>query len=107
MPGQSTNQPGNYIAVGLQPSKDTEATTFYFLRHLDGSGFDIDIDEERIREGGDGQEIGTSWRRLVKADGNLVANARPDWAGVALKGVLGGATLTGTAGVSTQPYADV
>jgi tail tube protein len=104
MPGQSTNQPGNYIALGLQSAKDTEATAFYFLKHLDGSGFDVDPDIERIREGGDGQEIGLSWRKLVKADGQLLANARPDVVGALLKGVLGNAALSGTA---AGPFADV
>lgn len=104
MPGQSTNQPGNYIAIGLQSAKDTEATSFYFLKHLDGSGFDVEPDIERVREGGDGQEIGLSWRKMVKADGQLVQFARPDAIGAVLKGILGQSTLTGTA---AGPFADV
>jgi hypothetical protein len=69
MPGRATNDPANYIALGKQTAKDTEATTFYFLKHLDGSGFDVDYDVQSERVGGDGQEVSFTYRSMVKADG--------------------------------------
>jgi hypothetical protein len=89
MPGRATNDPANYIALGKQTAKDVEATTFYYLKHLDGSGFDIDPDIGSERTGGDGQEIGFTYRQMVKADGNLVSYAWPEWVGRALAAVLG------------------
>lgn len=83
MPAHSTNQPGDYIAIGIQPAKDTEASTFYFLKHLSGSGLEIEPDTERVYEGGDGQEVGFTYRKLVKADGAQVAYARSEWAAIA------------------------
>jgi hypothetical protein len=89
MPGRATNDPANYIALGKQTAKDVEATTFYYLKHLDGSGFEVDFDVGAERTGGDGQEIGFTYRSLVKADGNLVSYAWPEWVGRALAAVLG------------------
>lgn len=78
MPGRSTNEPGNYIAFGFQSSQTAEATTFNFLRHLDGSGFDIDEQIESVREGGDGQEVGLRYKTGITFDGSMVSNARPE-----------------------------
>jgi len=78
MPGRSTNEPTNYMAFGFQSAKDTEATTFQFLRHLDGTGFDLDEQVERVHEGGDGQEIGLIYKTAVTADGQMVVNSRPE-----------------------------
>src|SRR3954447_13112019 len=94
MPGRATNDPTDYIAIGLQPAKDTEASAFYFLKQLDGSGFDVTPDNTAEREGGDGQELGYSYVTLVKADGALVAAARPEWTGRAVAGGLGKDTPT-------------
>lgn len=77
LPGRPTNDPADYFAFGFQSAKDTDATTFAFPKHLDGSGWDVEPDSERIREGGDGQEIGLSYRTLVKADPSLMALCRP------------------------------
>jgi hypothetical protein len=104
MPGRATNDPSNYIAIGRQSAKDTEATTFYFLKHLDGSGFTPEPEVESLREGGDGQEVGVRWRKLVKADGQLVALARTEFTGNILAGVLGAQALTATA---AGPLADI
>jgi hypothetical protein len=88
-PGFPTNDPNNYIAFGKQSALDTDATTFHFCKHLDGSGWDIDDDTDRIREGGDGQIVGLSYRTIVRADGNLVALARSNTAGRLWAAVLG------------------
>lgn len=78
MPGRSTNEPSNYLAFGFQSSQTAEATTFHFLRHLDGSGADIDEQVESVREGGDGQEVGLRYKTAVTFDGSMVHNARPE-----------------------------
>jgi hypothetical protein len=78
MPGRSTNEPANYLAFGFQANQTTEATTFTFLRHLDGSGADIDEQIESVREGGDGQEVGLRYKTAITFDGSMVANDRPE-----------------------------
>lgn len=80
LPGRPTNDPADYFAWGKQSAKDVDATTFTFPKHLDGSGFDVDDDYDRIREGGDGQEVGLSYRTFVKADPQLMLLARPNQA---------------------------
>lgn len=80
MPGRPTNEPANYFAIGKQSAKDTEASTFHFLKHLDGTGLERDDAIESIREGGDGQEVGLRFRTAVSLDGAAVANARPELA---------------------------
>lgn len=77
MPGRATNEPSNYIAFGVQSAVNVEATTFFFSKHLDGSGTEIDEDVTTEREGGDGQEAGLRYKTAVKADGQVVENARP------------------------------
>jgi hypothetical protein len=76
--GRATNEPSNYIAIGKQPARNEEATTFYFAKHLDGSGFEVDETTEGVREGGDGQEVGFVYKSAIAADGELVANSRPE-----------------------------
>lgn len=78
MPGRSTNEPSNYIAFAFQADQTTEGTTFNFLRHLDGSGADIDEQIESVREGGDGQEVGLRYKTAITFDGSLVHNSRPE-----------------------------
>ncbi len=78
MPGRSTNEPANYIAFAFQADQTTAGTTFNFLRHLDGSGADIDEQVESVREGGDGQEIGLRYKTAISWDGAMVHNARPE-----------------------------
>lgn len=97
-PGFPTNDPSNYIALGKQSALDTDATTFHFFKHLDGSGWDVDEDVDRIREGGDGQNVGLSYRTIVRADGNIVALARSNTAGRLWAAVLGSDSIA-SAGV--------
>jgi hypothetical protein len=94
MPGRPTNEPGNYFAIGKQSAKDTEATTFHFLRHLDGSGLELTEETESVREGGDGQEVGFHHKTAVSMDGDAVANARPEIAGRLLAYTLGADSAT-------------
>lgn len=78
-PGKASNDPAGYIAWGKQAAKGTEAATFHFSKYLDGNGFDIEKDVAREREGGDGQEVGLTYVKMVKADGAMSANARGEY----------------------------
>jgi len=97
----SSADPANYIALGKPPARDTPATTYYFLRHLDGSGIEIDPEIQREREGGDNQIVSLSYRSQVKADPQLGANSRPQWAGNALPAILGADAIQAV--VATSP----
>lgn len=101
MPGRATNEPTNYYALGLQPARGTEASTFIFLRHLDGTGFEIVESVESVHEGGDGQEIGLRYKTAISADGAAIANARPEIAARTLAWVLGVDTPTSPNGAAT------
>lgn len=104
MPGRATNEPTNYSAIGKQAAKGTEGATFNFLRHLDGTGFEIQEDIESVHEGGDGQEVGLRYKTGISADGAQVANARPELGARLAEAVFGGASLiapTGNATVAT------
>lgn len=92
--GRVTNDPTNYFAIGLQSAKDVDATNFYFTKHLDGTGFDVDVTASSEREGGSGREIGLRYRTKVTADGQYVAYARPDFLGRVLTAALWQDTVT-------------
>lgn len=93
MPGRATNEPTNYFAFAKQTAKDTEGTTFFFLKHLDGTGFEMEQEVAAEREGGDGQEIGLRYKTQLKADGAMVVNARPQVAARLLAYALGADSL--------------
>ncbi len=99
---QVTNNPANYLAVGKQAAKDTEATTFYFLKQLNGSGFQVGWNTVSEREGGDGQEVGLRYKDMIKADGALNANGRYGWLGRIFAWALGGETVASAAAGSTS-----
>lgn len=81
LPGRTTNDPSNYFAVGVQSGKDVEASTFYFLKHMDGTGFDVEPDIASERLGGGGREVGLRYKTGIKADGQLVSYGWPDGTG--------------------------
>lgn len=76
--GRATNEPANYFAFAQQSAIDTEGTTFYFTKHLSGSGFDVQTDFKAERIGGGGREVGLIYKTMVKADGSLVTYGWPD-----------------------------
>lgn len=94
--GRPTNDPNDYFAFGKQSAKDTDATAFSFPKHLDGSGFEVEDEVDRVREGGDGQEVGLTYRTMVKADAQLNALSRPGVHGRLAAWVSGGDTAAPT-----------
>ncbi len=97
-----TNEPANYLAVGKQAAKDTEATTFYYTKQLNGSGFQVGWNEQQEREGGDGQEVSLRYKDMIKADGAINANARYGWAGRCFAWFLGGESVASVAAGATS-----
>jgi hypothetical protein len=89
MAARPTNEPSNYIAFAKQANKDTEGSTFYFLKHLDGSGFDTTPAVQNVREGGSGQDIGFNYKQSEKTSGQLIGYSRPEYTGRSLQGLLG------------------
>ena len=102
-PGRSTSELSNYIAWGVQSAKNTEASTFYFAKHLNGSGYDTENDTAQERIGGSGKEIGLVYKTAVKADGSIMTYAWPDGFGRLLTAALGADAVTavGASGAST------
>jgi hypothetical protein len=97
-PGKASNEPNNYFAIGKQSGKGSEASTFHFLKHLDGSGFEVEKEVQREREGGDGQEAALTYVSMVRADGALNAAVRSQTAGRVWHAGLG-ADAVGSAAV--------
>ena len=92
--GRATNEPTNYFALGKQSAKGQDDATFHYLRHLDGTGLEVNEDIESVREGGDGQEIGLRYKTAISMDGNAVANARSEIAARLLAWTLGADAAT-------------
>lgn len=113
MAGRASNDPNDYFAIGVQAAKGTPASSFYFLKHLQGTAFDVAEQWQSDREGGSGQEVGLRYKTQVKIDGSAVAYSRPDITGLALALVLGQDVVTPATGglvdhtltpVASQPY---
>jgi len=94
VPARPSNEPSNYWAFGFQSAQGVDATTFQFLRHLDGTANEVNEDVESVREGGDGQEVGLRYKTAVSMDGQAVLNHRPEVGHRALVAVLGADTLS-------------
>ena len=89
LPGRSTADVNNYLAFGVQKEKDTEATTFYFTKHLSGSGYDTESTTSNERIGGGGKEIALVYKTKVTGDGSIVTYAWPDGFARLLSNALG------------------
>lgn len=98
MAGRATNEAANYFAIGRQSGHGSEATTFHFLRHLDGTALELAEETQAEREGGDGQEVGLIYKNSISADGAMVANARVEYAGRVLAYALGADSVATAAG---------
>lgn len=101
MPGRPTNEPSNYFAVGKQAGKGEEASTFYFFKHLDGTGLELDEQTESVREGGNGQEVGFVYKNAISFDGDAVYNARPEAFARGAAYTLGVDSVSGGSGAAT------
>jgi hypothetical protein len=101
VPGRPTNEPSNYFAIGKQAAKGEEATTFYFLRHLDGTNLELDTQTEAVREGGDGQEVGFVHKTAVSLDGDAIHNARPEGAARGAAHTLGADSVAAGEGLAS------
>lgn len=99
-PGRATNEPNNYFAFGKQASKNTDAATFFFTKHLDGTGYDVEPEVEAIKEGGGGQRVSLRYKTLVKGDGQFVTLARQSVGARLWDAVLGHDTV-GSAAVAS------
>jgi hypothetical protein len=100
--GRVTNDPTNYLGIALQSAKDVAGSTFYYLKHLDGSGFDVAVDQSSERIGGSGKEIGLRYRTKVTADGQYVTYADPDATGRILYAAIGADVITAAGGITTH-----
>lgn len=93
--GRSTSELSNYFAWAVQSAKDVEGTTFYFSKHLNGTGYDAENETSNERVGGSGKEIGLVYKTAVKADGSIITYAWPDAFGRLLTAALGQDNVTG------------
>jgi hypothetical protein len=89
LPGHSTSEITNYFAWAVQEKKDVEGTTFYFTKHLNGTGFETESKTSNERIGGSGKELGLVYKTQVTADGSMMTYAWPDGLGRVLTTSLG------------------
>jgi hypothetical protein len=88
-----TNDPITYLAAGVQSAVNVDATSFYFFKHLDGSGHEPEADIQSEREGGDGQESGLRYIQKNVSDGAVNVNGRPGAMGRLWAWALGQASV--------------
>lgn len=88
-PGRATNEPANYFAFAVQSAVNVEGTSFYFTKHLSGTGFDTTSEFKAERVGGAGREVGLIYKTMIKADGSLVTYGWPDGTGRLMAAALG------------------
>lgn len=74
----SSADPRNYLAIGQQTARGTEATSFKFIKYNAESGFEVEQEFEVEAEGGDGQNEGLAYKTFIKADPAAAGNLRPD-----------------------------
>lgn len=98
--GRVTNDTTNYFAFGLQSAVNVDATKFYFMKQLDGTGFDVKKDVSSERVGGVGREIGLRYPTKLTADGQYIQYCQSDFIGRVAYAALGGNDVV-TAGPSS------
>ncbi len=95
----TSNNVGQYIAIGSQTAFGTPAATYQFARWLDGSGLEHDRVVTIEREGGDGQDNNLAYVEHHFAGAKLVEYARPDALLRRLAFVLGQSSVVATSPV--------
>lgn len=107
-PGRSTSDITNYIGMAVQSAKDVLGSTFYYTKHLNGSGFDVENDTAAERVGGSGKQIGLVYKQAVKADGGISTYAWVDALARMLTQSLGEDVASGATyakvGAATQAF---
>lgn len=101
MAGRPTNEAQNYFALGKQSAQGTEASTFFFLKHLDGTGLDLEETIESEHEGGDAQEVGLRYKSALAMDGDAITNARPEVSARFFSWTLGADAVAAGTGTAT------
>lgn len=73
----------------------TTVAQLRFAKYMSGTRFGVEPEVTFLREGGDGQDFGYSFKNRQKSSGQLVFNARPEILGQLLQLLPGGATWDG------------
>lgn len=100
-PGKPTNEPANYFAFAVQSAINVAGTSFYFTKHLNGTGFDVATDTNQERLGGGGREVGLIYKSKVTSDGSLVTYGWPDGTGRLSTAALGTDEVTAIVATSS------
>jgi hypothetical protein len=103
----STADPNAFLALGMQSALGTPQVTAAKLRYvpyLAGNNFQPQMEIVDLREGGDGLDIGAVYKRTHFVSGQIVANLRPEIAGVLLGLAVGGATWNGGSAPATHLF---
>lgn len=94
----SSADPNAFVALGMQSALGTPQVTASKLRYAKyRSGTDVqpNMQVEFLREGGDGLDFGYVYKSRQTVEGQIVANARPEFLGQLLSIAVGGATWDG------------
>lgn len=103
----STADPNAYLAIGMQSALGTPQVTaakLRFAKYLAGTDAQAEMDIVYLREGGDGLDWGFGYKRMQKAVGQVVVNARPEIAGQFLQLMPGGATWSGASAPAVHTF---
>lgn len=103
----SSADPNSFVGLAVQSALGTPNVTAAQRRFVKGlSGISIEPVSEVVdlRETGDGLDYGFSYKQRIKAQGQLVMNARPEITSLLLAGIVGGATWSGASAPAAHTF---
>lgn len=103
----SSADPNAFLAIGMQSALGTPQTAvakLRFAKYLSGTDAVASLEIADLREGGDGLDFGFSYKKMQKAAGQIVVNARPEIAGQLLQILPGAASWDGGSGPAVHTF---
>lgn len=103
----SSADPNAFLAVGMQTALGTPQVTAAKLRYaqyLSGTDVAASVEVVDMREGMDGLDWGYTYKKMQKAVGQIVINARPELAVALAAGAIGMGTWDGASAPAAHTY---
>jgi hypothetical protein len=106
----STADTNAFVSIGMQSAQGTPNTTAAktrFLKYLSGFQVSPEMDVVDLREGGDGLDYGSTYKKGMKYTGQLVGNLRPEIAGQLFQLVPANATWDGASAPGMHTFSTI
>lgn len=89
----SSADPAAFVGLAMQTGlgvPNVTAVKYRYIKYITGNSFSPEMEVVDLREGGDGLDYGSTYKKMQKVSGQLVANARPETLGQVLLMAMGG-----------------